>query len=172
MKKLFAGVFVLSCFIGQAQEHPNTAATEQLTVEGKVEKPFVFTLKDAGEYKIYSVDSLVIYNHLHERKRTVRNIKGILLKDILSKVVIDEKSPKLLSEFYFTCLAADGYKVVFSWNEIFNTEIGNHIMIATEADGLKGEMMPDRLQLLSVADIATGRRFMKGISKIIVDRAK
>jgi hypothetical protein len=172
MKKMLVLVFVFNCFIVRAQDHPNIPATEELTVEGKVEKPFVFTLKDIDQYKIASVDSLVIYNHLYERKRVVKNIKGILLKDILQKVTIDEKNPKQLSEFYFTCIAADGYKVVFSWNEIFNTEVGNHIMIATEADGIKGEMMPDRLQLLSAADLATGRRFMKGISKIIVDRIK
>ena len=172
MKKLLAGIFVLSCCMLNAQEHAAVPATEQLTIEGKVEKQFVFTLKDAPGYKIVSVDSLVIYNHLHERKRVVKNIKGVLLKDILQKAGVDEKNPKLLSAFYFTCIAADGYKVVFSWNEIFNTEVGNHILIATEADGLRGEAMPDRLQLLSAADIATGRRFMKGISKIIVDRAK
>jgi hypothetical protein len=168
MKKLLIIVFVLTGSVLYAQE--KVPATEQLTIEGKVEKPLVFSLKDAKNYTIVSVDSLVIYNHLRERKRVVKDIKGVLLKDILQKVTIDEKNAKLLSEFYFTCIAADGYKVVFSWNEIFNTEVGNHIMIATEADGVKGELMPDRLQLLSAADIATGRRFMKGISKIIVDR--
>jgi len=76
----------------------------------------------------------------------------------------------LLSEYYITCIAIDGYKVVFSWNEIFNTEIGNHILIAIEAGGLKAEAMPDRMLLFSAMDINTGRRFVKGLNKIVVER--
>jgi hypothetical protein len=131
-----------------------------------------FDFTSAKDYETVKVDSFVIYNHLHEKKRTVKNIKGILLTDILKKSGIDEKNPKLFSEFYFTCIAADGYKVVFSWNEIFNTEIGGHILVVTEAEGKPLESMPDRMLLLSAKDFATGRRFVKGLEKIIVDRVK
>lgn len=170
MKKLVILIFVFAMCMAHAQE--KATPTEQLTVEGKVARQYVFSLKDAGSFKTIGIDSLVIYNHLHERKRTVKNIRGILLKDILDKAGFSEKNPKLLSEFYITCVASDGYKVVFSWNEIFNTEVGNHLIIATEADGLKGAAMPDRLQLVSAADISTGRRFVKGIAKMIVERVQ
>jgi hypothetical protein len=43
-------------------------------------------------------------------------VKGVLLKDILIKVEIDAETPKVLSEYYFVCIASDNYKVVFSWN--------------------------------------------------------
>lgn len=168
MKKLFIIIFSVAGFMATAQE--KVPVTSQLTIEGKVKAPFVFQLKDAKDYSVVSVDSLVIYNHLHERKRAVKNIRGILLKDILAKAGIDEATPKLLSEFYFTCIAADGYKNVYSWNEIFNTEIGNHIVVVTEADGVKADMMPERILLLSAMDTNTGRRFMKGINKIIVEQ--
>ena len=164
-------IFFLStpCMAGAQEKVP---VTEQITIEGKVKNQLVFSLKDAKDYTMASVDSLVIYNHLHERKRAIKNIKGVLLKDILAKAGLDETNPKLLSEFYFTCIAADGYRIVFSWNEIFNTEIGNHILVVTEADGIKGGLMPDRILVLSAMDINTGRRFMKGISKIIAERVK
>ena len=71
-------------------------------------------------------------------KRTVKYIKGVMLKDILDKAVIDV-SLKLLSEIYITCIASDNYKVVFSWNEIYNSPIGEKIMILTEADKKKGK---------------------------------
>jgi hypothetical protein len=170
MKQFFFFFFLLAVLTGNAQE--NVPVTNQISVVGKIKNKVVFSLKDAKDYTVVSVDSMVIYNHLQQRKRSIKSIKGVLLKDILNKAVVDEKSPKLLSEYYFTCVSADGYKVVFSWNEIFNTEVGNYILIVTEAGGIKGDMMPERMLLLSAADIATGRRYMKGVEKIIVERLK
>ena len=151
-----------------AQE--KVSPSNSVSIQGKVKKELIFTLKEAGGFHTVAVDSLVIYNHLHVRKRGIRNIKGILLKELLDSAGIDAPNPKLLSEVYVTCVASDGYKIVFSWNEIFNTDAGNYIMIATEEDGLKGEAMPDRILLLAARDINTGRRFMKGLTKIVVER--
>ena len=170
MKQFLLFFSLLAALTGNAQE--NVPVTNQISVVGKIKNKVIFSLKDAKDYTIVSVDSMVIYNHLQQRKRSIKSIKGVLLKDILNKAVVDEKSPKLLSEYYFTCVSADGYKVDFSWNEIFNTEVGNYILIVTEAGGIKGDMMPERMLLLSAADIATGRRYMKGLEKIIVERLK
>ena len=148
------------------------SVSNQFIIDGRVNNHITFSLKDAKDFRTISIDSFVIYNHMHERKRALKNIKGILLTDLLKKAGIDETNVKLFSEYYFTCVAVDGYKVVFSWNEIFNTEIGNHIIIVTEEDGLNGEAMPDRIALLSAMDYSTGRRYVKGLQKIIVDRVK
>ena len=107
-----------------------------------------------------------------QRKRAIHNIKGIRLKDILEKAGLNEESPKLLSEFYFNCVATDGYKVVFSWNELFNTEVGNQVYIIIESDGQKGNLSADRIAMLSAADQATGRRFVKNLAEIKVERVK
>jgi hypothetical protein len=46
---------------------------------------------------------MTIFNHLMQRKGSTRNIKGVLLKDILDKVEIGIASPKnterILSRF-------------------------------------------------------------------------
>src|ERR1700709_873627 len=105
MKKMMAFICVLSGLTAAAQE--NVPVTNQLLIEGRVKAPYSFRLADAKGYTISLIDSLVIYNHLHVRKKAIRNIKGILLKDILAKAGIDEANPKLLSEYYFTCTAAD-----------------------------------------------------------------
>ena len=107
-----------------------------------------------------------------EPRKTIRNIKGVLLKDVIDKAAIDGESQKLLSEYYITCIASDNYKVVFSWNELYNSIIGESIMIITEADGKKAEQLEDRIALLSAADRATGRRYVKGLQKIVIDRVK
>jgi uncharacterized protein YbaA (DUF1428 family) len=154
----------------QAQE--NISPTNDFTIEGMVKAPFTFSLNNAAGFSTIAIDSVVIYNHLHERKRAIKNIKGILLKDILDRVVFDAPGTKVLSEFYMVCIASDNYKVVFSWNELFNTEVGKHVIIITGENGKTGMELDDRIALLSPADDATGRRFVKGLKKIIIERVK
>ncbi|HLK29761.1 MAG TPA: hypothetical protein VKT28_14380 [Puia sp.] len=170
MKNILVILCLLISSVSDSQEAKSVS--NQFTISGRVNHPITFSLKDAKDFQVVSLDSFVIYNHLHERKRAIKNLKGILLTDLLKKAGIDEANPKLLSEFYFTCIANDGYKVAFSWNEIFNTEVGNGIIIVTEEDGTAGESMPDRIVLLSSKDYATGRRYVKGLEKIIVERVK
>ncbi len=78
--------------------------TENFTIEGKVKKEMTVALADLSSYKSYSIDSIVIINHLGERRSTLKNVKGVLLKDILGKIEIDSGNPKVLSEFYLHCL--------------------------------------------------------------------
>jgi len=42
------------------------------------------------------------------------------------------KKPKEFSGIYIVLTASDGYKNVYSWNELFSTEVGKHIYIMTE----------------------------------------
>ena len=171
-KKIFQLSLVLLLSAGFANSQENVRPTDKFTIEGKVKNSFGFSLDQAGQYKATGVDSIVIYNHLMQRKRVIKNIKGILLKDIIDKAVIDMPAPKLLSEIYITCVATDNYKVVFSWNELYNTDIGNHVMVITESDGKPAKDGEDRIAVLSASDQATGRRFLKSLAKIIVERVK
>ena len=148
----------------------NATPTEYFTVEGKVKNTIRFTLDDAGGYKSITFDSVVIYNHLVVRKSVLKKVKGVLLKDIIAKASFDIKDPKPLSEYFITCVASDGYKVVFSWNEIFNTPVGTQLIVITEADGMKAAVLPQRIAIISPADRATGRRYVHGLQKVIVER--
>jgi hypothetical protein len=55
------------------------------------------------------------------------NLKGILLKNILNHSQWLAVSPKLFSRIYFVCTGIDGYKVVYSKNELFNTPAGDNV---------------------------------------------
>jgi hypothetical protein len=146
--------------------------TENFTIEGKVKKSMTISLNDLASYPSSSIDSIVITNHLHERKPALNKVKGVLLKDILEKAEIDEEKPKILSEYYFVCIASDNYKIVFSWNEIFNNTTGRFVFILTEQDGKPASALDNRVALIAASDEATGRRYVKGLHKIIVERVK
>jgi len=162
--------FLLASFLLRAQQ--GNKQTNAFTITGNVKNGFSFSLKDAGNFTVHAIDSLVIYNHLHERKRAIKKIKGVLLKDVLEKAGLNEEKPKLFSEFYFTCIATDGYKVVYSWNELFNTDIGNKVIVITEEDGKKADTTNDHIAIISPLDKATGRRYVQNLEQIKVERVK
>jgi len=170
MKRLLIIVLVFISLQLTAQK--TITNTENFTVEGAVKQIKTFSLQDLAGLTVKEKDSIVITNHLLERKSALKNIKGVLLKDVLGILSIDQNNPKLLSEYYIVCIAADNYKVVFSWNEIFNNETGSQVLIVTEHDGKKNVEMNDRIALLTLNDEATGRRYVKGLQKIIIERVK
>jgi hypothetical protein len=170
MKHILALLFVCTGLVVIAQKPIPT--TQNFSVEGKVKKEMTVSLADLSSYNTYSIDSIVITNHLGERRSTLKNVKGVLLKDILNKVEIDADTPRVLSEYYFVCIASDNYKTVFSWNEIFNNDLGKSIYILNGNDGKAASVLDNRIALVSPTDKMTGRRYVKGLQKIVIERAK
>src|SRR4030095_3136382 len=116
MRSILFLFFVSMVFSVSAQKE-NIPTTESFTIEGRVKKEMTISLADLSSYKSYSIDSIVITNHLKERRSSLKKVKSVLLKDILDKIEIDAENHKVLSEYYLVCIASDNYKVVFSWNE-------------------------------------------------------
>lgn len=85
---------------------------------------------------------------------------------------IDAEDHKVLNEYYLVCIASDNYKVVFSWNEIFNSEVGKSVYIITGQDGNWTYVLDNRIALVSSKDQLTGRRYVKGLQKIVIQRVK
>jgi len=139
-------------------------------ITGAVETEIALDTDSLMHFASQKIDSVVILNHLGARKSVLTNLEVVLLRDVLSRAVIRVESPKQLSEFYFVGTATDGYKVVFSWNEVFNNPLGNSIFIVVRRDGKTPEQQPEGIAILSPTDSMTGRRYVKGLEKIVVKR--
>lgn len=111
-----------------------------------------------------------ITNHMGEPRGTATKLTGILVRDLLNDLELTEQSPKLFSEFYLVFVAADNYRVVYSWNEIFNSPTGDNLYLVNSRDGKMLKDMEERILILTPTDFKTGRRHIKGLSKIIVER--
>jgi hypothetical protein len=59
-----------------------------------------------------------------------------------------------------------------SWNEIFNSNTGNSVYILTEQDGKPASALDNRIALVSPKDQMTGRRYVKSLQKIVIERVK
>ena len=146
--------------------------TSSFTIQGEVKTPKTFTIDDLRQMKASPIEDLVITNHLGEKKSEAKNMKGVLLKDLIGRVEINAESPRVLSEYYFVCIANDDYRVVYSWNELFNTAVGESAFIVTEKGGKTLEKLPDAILMISSKDQKTGRRHVKALTSIEVRRAR
>jgi hypothetical protein len=170
MRPILPILLLLSASIAYGQK--NTNPTNAIAISGKIKQQLTLTLADLDTFSAKPVPDIAITNHLGVVKKTAKNLRGIPLKNLLDKVELQADNPKIFSAFYFVFVASDGYKVVFSWNEIFNTETGNNLYLITEQDGKKIREMDDSILIVSTTDFKTGRRYVKGLEKIIVEKAE
>lgn len=168
MKILFTFLALSFSITIWSQKTPHT--TEIFTVTGQIQKDMTFSLSDLERHVSTSIPDVVITNHLGAYRATAKQLSGILIKDLLKDLELKEENPKLFSEFYLVFIAKDGYKVVYSWNEIFNNPVGNHLYFITDRDGKNLKDMSDRLLVLTTNDFQTGRRHIKDIDKIVIKR--
>ncbi len=169
MKRLILITYLFFISVSLFSQSANKQ-TQSFTIQGKIKETKIVALDDLKKLKSNAIGDISITNHKGDAKGVAKGLVGVLLKDILETVVLDSESPKQLSEYYFTCIASDGYKVVFSWNEIFNTATGNSVYIITEKDNTSISTSDESILMISTLDFKTGRRFVKNLESITVNR--
>ena len=168
MQKLFFFLLLLISLLGWGQS--KNTPTDAFTVSGQIKKEIKFSLPDLEKYQPRNIPDFVITNHSGKTHGEAKKLKGILIKDLLKEVEFQEENPRLLSEFYFAFIAADNYKVVYSWNEIFNSSTGDNVFLVTSKEGKQLKEMEDRILIVTPTDFRTGRRYVKNLSRIEVHR--
>lgn len=136
-----------------------------------VKESKTFSVADIERLKVHDIGAVTITSHTGEKKSELTSLRGVLLKDMLSEVIISAENPKVLSAYYFVCKASDGYTVVFSWNELFNAATGDAAYLVTEKNGKSIFQMDDAILLICPRDVRTGRRHIKSLATIEVKRA-
>ena len=164
--KFFASVFFLfvSAIVIAQSKIP---ATDSFMVKGQIKNPMTIAINTLDTFKVKSLNDVVTVNHLGQPLQTLKNAKGILLKDVLNNIQLDVSSPKQGFSYYILCVASDGFKVVFSKDEIFNSLNGDNTFIITESDGKKLKEMDDRIAILMLKGNGKGHVYIKGLQQII-----
>lgn len=170
IRSLLFGVFILVSLPAFCQKE--AGQTTSFIVSGDVKSPVTITLNDLLKSPEMAIGDVIITNHLGEKKSEQKAIKGVRLKDILASVELNNESPKVLSEYYFACKATDGYLVVYSWNEIFNSPSGESVYLITSKNGVSAKDLEESILMISPKDYKTGRRYIKSLASIEVKRAQ
>jgi hypothetical protein len=169
-KSLLVFYFVLTGIALAA--NTNRTLAQAFAISGKVKEGKKLTQEDLRKFTIHDIGDIAISNHKGEPKGTAKGLKGVLIRDVLESVTLETDDPKLNSEYYFVFKAADGYKVVYSWNELFNTTTGESAYLALDKEGQPMDTHEDNILMISSKDVRTGRRYVKNLETIIVGRAE
>lgn len=145
--------------------------SSSILVTGKVKSDRKFSLADIRAMPIQELGNLNT-SCSPRRKEESKNVKAVLLKTLLDSVRFDAESPRMLNQYYFKFVANDGYTLVYSFNEIYNTETGNHLFVVVEKDGKPLEEIENRILILTTSDLKQGARNMKHLEKIVVCQAE
>lgn len=166
MKKiLFILIFALSL---NASE--NNYETKELQVEGLVLNKLTLNVEDLQKMNSLKTGSTSIICMSGENKENVENYEGVKLKEILEKAQIEISSKRDFNKIYIIATASDNYKVLFSYQEIFNTKNGESIIVFYKKNGKLLHEDEGKIALVSMDDIKNGPRHIKWLNKIVVNK--
>lgn len=146
----------------------DAGGTTAIRITGHVRQPLVIPLAELGRMETEEVTDLPIFCSSGTPKGTIARCRGVLLENLIRKADVIKAEDNDTKRMFIVVSADDGYKVVFSWQEIFNTPVGGGVMILIEKEGRCLCREGGRPELLSAEDYYTGARYVKRLKTIEV----
>jgi hypothetical protein len=140
----------------------------KLKVTGRVTTPLELGVEELRAMDTEEIPDLHIICGDGDPKGNIRNCKGVLLEKILGMADVIKAQHNDTKKMFIVVSAHDGYKTVFSWQEIFNTAVGGGVMVLLERDGKPLDGDRGQLELISAEDYFTGSRYVRGLKDIEV----
>ncbi len=153
---------------GMRDERHDAEENSALRITGRVTRPLALGTKDLRGMDAEEVKDLLIICGSGTPKGRIRSCRGVLLENVIGRADVIKEEHNDTKKMLLIASSSDGFKVVFSWQEIFNTPIGGGVMILIEKDGESLDGEEGQLELISTEDYYTGSRYVKGLSTIEV----
>lgn len=165
-------ILIIAILIAAKASGQNAIITsDTFQISGKVKKQATYTLAALDTFKKTSVGDVEFIDR-KETKYRAKNVKGIPLKNLFTNIEFDAENHKALNRFYFVFSAADGFKVVFSYNEIFNPQGSNNFYLVTDYNGKSMKDTDERILIISATNKRPGHKYIKALNKITVEEAE
>jgi DMSO/TMAO reductase YedYZ molybdopterin-dependent catalytic subunit len=163
---------ILSRNVGEVA-FPTLPATDEiiLTVSGEVQNPLCLSLGNVFDMPTanLSVDSMVCSRH-RKRVQEPTTYKGVLLKTLLMQAVIKADKPIYQIPFYVLATNSQGDACLFSWHELFNTPVGEQVILAYSKNNQHLCSESGYMCLFATSDTYLLPRHLKGVNRIEVQR--
>jgi hypothetical protein len=93
---------------------------------------------------------------------------GHLMREVLLRAGFGLPSDRGARFAMIEAVATDGYRAVFSWGELFNTAVGEQVMVIESQDGRQLDSLVGPLALRSLADLRPGTRHVRNLCALVV----
>lgn len=153
---------------GEIPDISRLFTTEKITISGAVKNKLTLDVAGLRQFPPQMVGEVPLVCQTGADKGKLENFKGVRLSDILEKAVVAAPGHNDVKKMAVIATASDGYKVVFSWSEIFNSPIGEGVMVFFEKNGLPLSDDEGRIAMVSSKDTRTGPRHVKWLQDIEV----
>lgn len=136
--------------------------TTRLAVTGTVEHALNLSVADLRQ--------LPLVRQGGAKAGQLENLKGVRLRELLEQAVVVSRDHNDVKKMVVIATASDGYKVVFSWSELFNSPVGEGVLVYFEKDGQPLGDDEGRIAMVSSKDIRSGPRHVKWLQSIEVKK--
>lgn len=138
-------------------------------VQGRVAEPTRFSLAELKAMDCEVFEDLFLVCGTGEPRAVIPNCRGVLLEKVIQRSNVDKGGHNDTKRMFISVTAGDGYTVVFSWQEIFNTSIGGGVALLVEMNGRALDADRDRIDLVSAQDYFAGSRYVRDVRTISVN---
>lgn len=139
-----------------------------VTVSGLVEHPLTLRAEALRQWPPARIVSLQLPGNDGVGPASPGVVRGVRLRDLLDQARIVQRDHTTDKKLAIIAGATDGYKVVFSWNEVFNSAAGDSMLVLFERDGKPLAANEGPLALIAGKDIKTAARHVRWLQSIEV----
>jgi len=149
---------------------PAKLVTDNLVVSGAVEHALNLSVDDLRTFPVQQVTEIALTRQSGADAGKLENVKGVLLRNILDKAGLVAHDHNDVKKTVIIASASDGYKVVFSWSELYNSSLGDGVLVYFEKDGKPLADDEGHVAMISSKDTRTGPRHVKWLQAIEVQK--
>lgn len=155
-----------------AQNDDAVHVRDTVHLTGLVDRPLTIHVGNVGSFPVRTLDlSADVICADGDVKRTIRQARGFLLRDLLDSAGVQLEHKKARGEYLVYVAASDDYNVIFSWNELRYGPAGENTWLLFEEDG-KPLLENGRFIVMCTSDLVTGPRHVKWVERIDVRRMR
>lgn len=140
----------------------------ELAILGLVPRPGVFTMQDLESLGRHDLGPTQILCFSGRPVAQVDSYVGARLVDVLDRCGLSERPRSELKRCVICARGEDGYQAVFSWNELYNSAIGDRVLVLYERNSEPLDAHLGAICLISANDARLGPRHLRGLLQVTV----
>lgn len=144
------------------------AISETLAITGAVVNPRTLSVADLERFPPQQIGEFEMICESGANLGKRQNLRGVRLRDILEQAQLKALTPHHFRRMAIIARATDDYIAVFSWAEIFNSAVGDQVIVYFSKDGQPLDDAEGRIALISTTDQRTGPRHVRWLNEIEV----
>lgn len=146
--------------------------SDKLEVMGLVDRPTILTIDSLKKLNVYTSGPFHVKSRTGDVRQEFKSFKAVLLKEIVKRAGIKIENASEMARYnyekgsyYIVLTATNGYRVMYTYNELMFTTVGDHAMVLFEGNG-KEITTGGKIMGFCTTDTITGARniwWMKSI---------